>query len=92
MEQVSRLDRNYNNYNYPSVLVYVQSLSHVVQVLGGPLLLLLQEREKRNQAAIQKLTQQKERLEQELSDQMEKLAPLDNNTDSNHSSSLDMIV
>lgn len=50
------------------VLVYVQSLSHVIQVLGGPLLQLINDQVKHNQLVMAKLTKQKEKLEKELED------------------------
>lgn len=57
----------YGNYHYPFI-VYVQSLSHVIQVLGGPLLQLLKDQLKHNRTVISKLTKQKQQLQQELED------------------------
>lgn len=47
-------------------IVYVQSLSHVIQVLGGPLLQLLKDKQKQNQQTIERMTKEKEQLQQQL--------------------------
>ena len=49
------------------VAVYTQSLSHILEVVCGPIMQLLEEEVQRNKATIQKLKQQKEQLQAILS-------------------------
>ncbi len=41
-------------------------MSHVIQVLGGPLLQLLKDKQKQNQQTIERMTKEKEQLQQQL--------------------------